>query len=103
MTTAGTTLLEGYAGDAKDEVPIKAYATLVVVFSSAVGLALAIGARRRALPRRFATRDIALLGVATHRLSRIITHDRVAAPLRAPFTRYEGSNGAGEVRERPRG
>jgi hypothetical protein len=47
--------------------------------------------------------DIALLGVATHKLTRIVTKDWVTAPVRAPFVRYEGSAGGGEVKEKARG
>jgi hypothetical protein len=46
---------------------------------------------------------VLLLGVATHKLSRIVTKDFVTAPLRAPFTRRQGKEGAGEVRDEPRG
>lgn len=43
------------------------------------------------------------LYVATHKLTRILTKDWVTAPPRAPFVRYEGSAGGGEVREKVRG
>jgi Protein of unknown function (DUF1360) len=59
--------------------------------------------RRGRLPANIGVRDLALLGVATHSLTRIITRDRVTAAIRFPFTEYEGSAGAGEVRERARG
>jgi hypothetical protein len=57
----------------------------------------------RGLPERFSVGDIALLGVATHKLSRTIAKEKVAAPIRAPFTEYEHSGAPGEVEERPRG
>ena len=44
-----------------------------------------------------------LLGVATHKLSRLIATDTATSPLRAPFTRYEGGAGVNEVSETPRG
>lgn len=94
---------EEYAGSRADDLPIAAYAGLITMYCTLVGLALAVGARRRLLPRSIAASDLALLGVATHRASRILTRDRIAAPLRMPFTRYEGTSGAGEVKERPRG
>lgn len=47
--------------------------------------------------------DAALMAVATHKLSRIITRDRVLAPFRAPFTKYEKPAAAGEVEEESRG
>ncbi len=47
--------------------------------------------------------DVVLVGVATHRLARLVTKDRVATPLRAPFTRYDGPAGPAEVNEKPVG
>ena len=47
--------------------------------------------------------DIVMLGVATHKIGRIITKDWVTSPLRAPFVEYTESAGSGEVKERSRG
>jgi hypothetical protein len=47
--------------------------------------------------------DIALFGIATHKLSRLLAKDKVTAALRAPFTEYEEKGGPAEVEERPRG
>jgi hypothetical protein len=55
------------------------------------------------LPKRFGLLDLALLGIATHKLSRIVAKDRITSILRAPFVNYIGSAGAGEVEEEPRG
>jgi hypothetical protein len=96
-------LEKSYAGSADEAVPLAAYGALVAVFLGAVAVALRVGKKRGALPIRIATSDILLLGVAVHRLTRALTRDKVASPLRAPFTRYEGSSGEGEVHERPRG
>ena len=46
---------------------------------------------------------LALLGIATHKLSRIVAKDRITGILRAPFVCYIRSAGAGEVEEEPRG
>ena len=43
-----------------------------------------------------------LLTVATFRLARRIAKDPVTAPLRAPFTRFEGASGHAEVAEEVR-
>jgi len=59
--------------------------------------------QRGRLPRRFGLLDLALLGIATHKLSRIISKDRITGILRAPFVSYIRSAGAGEVEEEPRG
>jgi hypothetical protein len=95
--------IEAYAGDEADELPIGGYATMMAVFAgSFVGL-VATARVAGVLPRRVPFRDIALLGVATHKLTRIVTRERVTIPLRVPFTQYEGRDGAGQVREQPRG
>jgi len=58
---------------------------------------------KRSLPGRIAAPDLALLTVATHKASRLIAKDRVTSTVRAPFTRYEGDAGPGEVSESARG
>ena len=64
-------------------------------------------ARRRSghgLPERIDTRDLALLSGASFKLGRMIAKEKVSAPIRAPFTEYQGKAEApGEVNERPRG
>ncbi len=47
--------------------------------------------------------DLLLLGIATHKLSRIATKDLVTSPFRAPFVKFKKSAGAGEVEEEARG
>jgi hypothetical protein len=92
-----------YAGAAAEELPIEGYAAMIATFSAS--LAFVAGAARMSgrLPRRLPLADVLLLGVATHELSRTLTRARVTIPLRVPFTHYEGSDGAGQVREEPRG
>lgn len=84
--------------------PLRDYAGLTAAFNLAVigGLALAERSGRR-IPDRVGAGDIVLLGVATHKLSRLITKDRVTSFMRAPFTRYEEPAGHGELEEHPRG
>lgn len=95
-------LFAGYRGG--EEMPLGGYAVLLGVYSLGLAGLAALGARReRRLPDRPQAGDLLLLGVATHKLTRLITRDWVTAPLRAPFTEYQGSRGAGEVRERSRG
>lgn len=92
-----------YAGDEADELPIGGYAAMMAIFlGSFVGL-VTIAQATHALPKRVPVRDIALLGVATHKLTRIVTRERVTIPLRVPFAHYEGRDGAGQVKEEPRG
>jgi hypothetical protein len=54
------------------------------------------------LPARIPIGDVALLTVATFRLSRRIAKDPVTSPLRAPFTTFEGPSGHAEVAEEVR-
>jgi len=64
-------------------------------------------ARRRSgdeLPERIDVRDLSLISAASFKLGRLIAKEKVSAPIRAPFTEYEGKADApGEVDERPRG
>jgi hypothetical protein len=85
-----------------DEMPLAGYATLLGAYAGIFGSLLArVAARSDApMPR---PRDIAMLGIATHKIGRIITRDWVTSPLRAPFVEYVESEGGGEVKERSRG
>ena len=47
--------------------------------------------------------DLALITVATHKTSRLIAKDRVTSTVRAPFTRFQGDAGPGEVDDAARG
>jgi hypothetical protein len=95
--------IRAYAGNAADELPIEGYAAMIAAFSASLLLVTAAARASGRLPRRLPLRDVLLLGVATHELSRTVTRARVTIPLRVPFTHYEGSDGAGQVREEPRG
>ena len=57
----------------------------------------------RELPERIGAADLLLVTVGTHKLSRLITKDRVTSALRRPFTRYQEDGGPGEVEEEARG
>jgi hypothetical protein len=86
-----------------EELPLGGYAALATLFSVGLAALIATLGKQRRLPRRWAVRDVVVTGIATSRLARIITRDRVLTPLRTPFARYEGPAGAGEVIEEPRG
>lgn len=91
-----------FAGYGGERMPLGSYALLVGVYGAS--LAGFLGWRHgRALPVRLTLRDTLLLGVATHKLSRLVARDFVTSPLRAPFVRYEGPRPAAEVRESSRG
>ncbi len=87
----------------EEDKPLGGYAVLILVFNALVGLiSLAWLRSRRRLPERIPPQDIALLSVATFKLSRLIAKDKVTAAVRAPFTRYQGEGGPAEVSEAPR-
>ncbi|MCA1850134.1 MAG: DUF1360 domain-containing protein, partial [Acidobacteria bacterium] len=95
-------LLAGYKGG--EEMPLTGYATLLGIYNTAfAAMLLAAQKSGRDLPERVGYGDLLLIGVATHKLSRLITKDFVTSPLRAPFTEYKESAGAGEVNEKSRG
>ena len=92
----------GYKGGS--EMPLASYAVLLGIYNAAF-LALLLTAQNSEdrLPEKFNLADLLLLGVATHKLSRIIARDRVTSPLRAPFTEYVEPAGQSEIKEKVRG
>ena len=92
-----------FPGYAREDAPLLSYAGLAAIFG-----ALFVGFLRRTrggrdLPERVTVADVLLLGVATHKASRLLTKDWVTSFLRAPFTEYQGAAGGPEVSEKPRG
>lgn len=84
--------------------PLGSYAALTGAFGAAVaGATLANRRAGRTLPEQIPLGDLLLIGVATHKLSRLLTRDKVTSFLRAPFTRFQEPAGHGEVEEQPRG
>lgn len=79
--------------------PLGSYGAIDAIY---VGLLGAVGLvarhQRRPLPR-LSPQDIALIGVATHRLSRTIAKDPIASPIRMPFTEYAGTAAPAELHE----
>src|SRR5256885_8677811 len=95
-------LVAGYKGG--ETMPLAGYATLVGVYNAAFAvMLLAVKNSGRSFPKKVSVADLVLMGVATHKLTRLITKDWVTAPLRAPFTEYKESAGGGEVIEKSRG
>ena len=93
---------ESYGGG--EEMPIGGYLKLLAAWTiAAAGVAVVAKVSGRELPQRVEIFDILLIGVATHKLTRIVTKDWVTSPLRAPFTEYQQSKGSGEVAETSRG
>src|SRR3954464_15860711 len=88
-----------YAAD-DDYRPLGAYAVLTGAFGVSLGGAL-VAARLtgREFPERWSAQDLVLAGVATHKVSRLITKDKITSALRAPFTRFQEKTGHGELEE----
>ncbi len=83
------------------EMPLAGYAALLMAYGGLFGAVLSALSWRR--PRTPRASDIAMFGIATHKIGRIITKDWVTSPVRAPFVEYVESAGGGEVKERSRG
>src|SRR2546421_1579403 len=84
--------------------PLRGYlATLGAYAGLLGGLTAAARLTGRTAPDRLDTRDVLLMGVATHKVSRLLAKDAVTSPLRAPFTRYAGPSGDAELGEEVRG
>jgi hypothetical protein len=97
--------LPPFAGHSPEqERPLGWYMALISFFMGCAG-GFTTWFRRsgRELPERMEARDLALLALATHKSSRMIGKARVAAPVRAPFTRFKGDSGPSEVAEAARG
>ena len=89
------------AGDREPRERLAPYLLLNGVYAAALGAF--VWRFRDRLPEEFSPRDLALIGVASHKTSRTIAKDKVTAFMRAPFTEYEGSGGPGELEESVRG
>jgi hypothetical protein len=91
--------------DAPEQRPLGAYAGLAALYAGLFGGGL-VGAVRSGheLPENVAAGDLALYGVATHRLSRLLSREKVARFARAPFTEVEEGEPAppAELVEHPR-
>ena len=86
------------------ERPLGGYVVLSGTLAAAVaGFAAWMRASDRELPERISPGDLTLMTVATHKAARLLAKDRVTSGIRAPFTRFEGDAGPGEVSEAARG
>jgi len=94
-------IFEGYDGGGE---PLPSYAALAGAFNLILALFLLIARKSgRPLPERIEARDLALLGVATHKLSLLLAKDAITSPLRAPFTELEEKRSPKSLDEKPRG
>ncbi|RCW47062.1 uncharacterized protein DUF1360 [Halopolyspora algeriensis] len=89
-----------YSGDASR--PIAGYsAGLAVYLAGASGVAGMARATGRPSPRLGAG-ELALMALATHKISRSLAKDPITSPLRMPFTRFEGASAPSELHEEVR-
>ena len=94
--------MRGYSPD--DPKPLLGYAVLTAAFNGAAAAYVAAQRRSgRRLPQSLPAGDYAVLTLATQKLSRLISKDRVTSFIRSPFTRYTGEAGPSEVSEEARG
>lgn len=97
-----TGLFQGHSPD-RDR-PLAGYGVLTGAFlASCGGFAEWLRRSGRELPEGPGAADLALVTVATHKLARLISKDRVSSIVRAPFTEFQDDATAGEVEEAARG
>lgn len=90
--------------DATSEMPLGGYSILSTAFVlGAVGSVVAAKRSRGGLPQRYSPWDLVTAGTATHKISRMLTKDRVASVIRTPFVEGQERTGHGEVSGEPRG
>lgn len=92
----------GYAPEADKS--LASYGLLMSVFLTFTGgFSAWFRSSGRELPERMDGRDLVLLTLASHKAARLISKDKVTSAIRAPFARYQGPGGPGEVTEQARG
>ena len=93
---------EGYKNG--EDVPLFSYGVLVGMFNLLFALFLFVArVNGKSIPERIEAKDIALLGMATHKISLVGSQDAITSPLRAPFTELEEKKSPKKVDEKPRG
>lgn len=101
---ASTDAIKGpFEGYADEDRLLGPHALQAMTLASVVGGLLAHAARSGRLEDQVSAADVALVGIATHKISRLVTRSEVTNFLRAPFTEYEGPANLNEVNQQPRG
>jgi hypothetical protein len=95
--------VEVVAGHSEQYRPLGGYLALVGAFNGLVAAGVVAAGRAGRLPEAVRASDLVLGAIATYKLSRLVSRDRVTSALRAPFTRFQGDAGHGEVDEEARG
>ena len=87
-----------------EDIPLFSYGVLAGLFNLAFAVFLLVArVTGRPIPERIDAKDIALLGMATHKLSLMGAQDAITSPLRAPFTELREKESPKKVDEKPRG
>jgi len=102
LTREARGAFESYA-EPDERPPFRTYAAMATLFNAGFAGVLLAAKRSGRLPERIETRDVILLGTASHKLSRLLAKDKITTFVRAPFTEYQGRGGPAEVEERARG
>ncbi|MEU0673859.1 DUF1360 domain-containing protein [Streptomyces sp. NPDC006172] len=90
--------------DDEEEVPLGGYAALSAAFATSVAVFAGVARRKGVrLPDEVPPWDVALMGTAVYKASRLLSRDKITSFVRAPFTRRGSHALAGEVLDEPRG
>jgi hypothetical protein len=76
--------------------PYRAYATLVATFVAGLAAVSALAAVRKRPPQEFRAIDLAMLGLATFKASRVVARDKVTSFVREPFVEGQAYDGEDE-------
>jgi hypothetical protein len=102
-STTIDSMKEAFEGYADEDRLLAPHALQSLAFVAGIGGLLANAARTDRLPEGMTPTEVAMIGAATHKLSRILARAEIANFVRAPFTRYEGRGDLNEVNQEPRG
>lgn len=83
--------------------PLGGYALLVAGHLAIMGTAMGLLRRRGVELGKMEPGELLLTGVATYKLSRVITKSWIGTAIRAPFTQYVEQDSGDEVKETARG
>ncbi|WP_285729216.1 DUF1360 domain-containing protein [Nocardiopsis sp. ATB16-24] len=94
---------EAYRGDSDQ--PLGGYAAMVAGYAGLVGAGLLAARmlRRDGRTANVGPWDLVLMGLTTHKVSRMLAKDAVTSPFRAFFTRFQGVSAPAELAEEVRG
>lgn len=101
VTDAAERQADAYRG--AEPRPLGALLGIIGAYVAFVAAGAAWVTRKGRWPKYLRVDDLALGMVATHKLSITLARDTIASPVRAPFTRFEGPAGEGQLKERVRG